>query len=440
MARLLGALALFAGSAHAASAASPSGVLTAAAAAPPLTANETKAGASANTVLAGASSPPPLPAAEVVYTIGDLITSGYTASDIATKRPPVSGAVQVDTKIVITNFMNLDQVSGSFEVQGTIMTVWKDLRLTMPTGATRVQLAAGDVWTPTYDFYNAVSYTTQASKIALIEWTDPAYKMYNYTGPTLVLTERFVATCAMRINFASYPFDKHALPIEIDLFGNPSEYVQYRTAEVVLMDGLSDPSWAINSAEGSIADVVKPTGLKYSRSTFHINVNRQWINKAFSIYVPLLFIFVLSYGSYYMDPAVLPARTALTIVSLLSSITYYGAIAAALPARGYLTYIDTYCICCIASCGIAVAIFLRVHWLSRCEKVPKKEGEEPPADSWLDKMMYSIPGYQEAPKSKRLDLMMHRIWPYFFVPTFFLIFYPMTDEWVIKGYQTSDFA
>jgi hypothetical protein len=397
-------------------------------------------------------------AASAVYTISDLISSSSSADSVKTTRPPTDGPLKVDCRVIITNFMNADQVKGTFEVQGTVMTVWQDSRLVMPSDTTRVQLETGDVWTPTHDYYNSVSTTIAASKVAYQTWDDKSFMIHEEQGATLVSTERFVGTFAMRMSFGTYPFDKHALPIQLDLFGNPSSAVEYRTVQVELKDGLEDPSWGIAGATSAISEVVKPTGLKYSRMTVHINVNRLWINKAFSIYTPLVFIYVLSYGSYFVDPGPLPARTALTIVSLLSAMSYYGAVSAQLPARGYMTFIDVYCVFCIASCGIAVALFLRVHWLMRLEK----KADFKPDDSWIDKLALGpqpeapdtkdeenptpapiaerLAGYKMAPPSGRLDILMRAIWPWFFFPTFLLIIVPMVSEFIVNDFQVSDFA
>lgn len=311
-------------------------------------------------------------ATDAVYDIAALLTGNFSLADMKLQRPP-GMPVEVNVTLVISNVVSIDQILGSMAVQGTVVLSWKDSRIAIPEGTDRVQLQPDDVWVPQIDYYNLYDRKDLvAVKLAL-----------NRVGSTnesvITHTERFAGLFSFRMNFVYYPFDKHALPVQLELFGNPREYVALAHPTVKLLDGaVSGSLWTARDAYCELEQTTKVTGLTYDRFVARINMERSPISMMADTYSPLVLILLISYTSYYIDPAAVPARTAITIISLLCAITFYDRVAAKMPETSYITWLDVYCILTIVSCCVSIMVFVFVHYRLRKAKQspPPKDAEE----------------------------------------------------------------
>lgn len=255
-------------------------------------------------------------------------------------------------------------------------------------------------------------------------------------------TQRFVGTFAVRMDYTYYPGDKHALPLEIELFGNPSDTVQFNRswASCTMLDGAASSSlWHISSVDWGVATVIKPsTGLGYDRLTVHFNTERVLMAYLLTTYLPLILLLLVAWCTFYLDPKAVPARTALTIICLLASVTYYGTVKADLPTVGYFTYLDIFCVMVIMGAVISIFSFVRVHyWIRRGmaqhdEKKSKNDlaliSEMEPGDST---------DYEE--RAPNFDKFCRRSFPIYIFFSCFLILVPIIRSFS-DTYDHSDLA
>ena len=256
--------------------------------------------------------PPVLRTDDDILDISDVIVGGLEMSRL--KLRPKSSVV-VNATIVVTDIPLISSDDERAQFQGQLVMMWRDNRLELPHGQSRIQLQPNDVWTPQVDFYNSIgSVTIPATKLALLNVKDRSY---------LVKTMRFFGSFASRTDGTYFPFDRQMLPIVIEMFGNPAEAVRF---DEELHQGLLEhvPSakddFHVDGIRNHLSLVPKVTGRTYSRLSVNVLVTRKWINKIFPCYAPVTILLVLCCLSVYVDPASVPARTTLTIVCLLSSI------------------------------------------------------------------------------------------------------------------------
>jgi hypothetical protein len=225
------------------------------------------------------------------------------------------------------------------------------------------------------DFYNGVDKWT--STIA-----DKTSLLRRGLGGVLTRTLRFNAQLTMRMDFTFYPGDKHALPIEVEIFSNPSNVVMFSESRVFLSEAASDlDMWSLTGVDWAVTEVIKPsTNLMYSRMTVHIEASRILTAYIFNLYGPMLLLQLISWGSIFIDPRAVPARTAVNIITVLSSYTFYQHVTQDLTKTGYVTIIDIVSVLTILQSALALAVFLRVHWLLRQKGKGPKEAGAPVVD------------------------------------------------------------
>jgi len=319
----------------------------------------------------------------------DLLVNNATQHDVAHIRPPTEtghGPLPIAISVTLTNVFKIEETASTFSAEGQVVLQWRDPRLGMPTGVTRVQLLDNDVWAPQIDFYNDIGeIRLPATKTSLL----------GEPGQALVTkTMRFVGDFAMRMNFLYYPGDKHALPLEIELFGNPSDAAFFNSSSVAMMPGaVGSTIWSVDDVVWRIDDVPKPsTGLSYSRLVVNLKTSRDITAYIFNLFLPILLMLFITWFTFFIDPRAVPARAGLTITALLVSYTFYNHVQEDLPTCGYMTYTDLFCIFAIVGGVAALLLFIRVHWLLRLasdNKPPDMVHKQPPIDykaraEWAD--------------------------------------------------------
>jgi uncharacterized protein YsxB (DUF464 family) len=359
-----------------------------------------------------------------VLDITDVMMDGI---DMKMLQLRPKSSVLVNATIVITDIPLISSDDERAEFQGQLVMMWRDPRLKLPNGQSRIQLNDHDVWSPQVDFYNVIgAVKIPAIKMALLQVRDRSY---------LVKTQRFFGSFASRTDGTYFPFDRQMLPIVVEMFGNPAEAVAF---DPDLYQGLLEhvPSakddFHVDGIRTSLTNVPKVTGRQYSRLAINVLVTRKWVNKIFPCYAPVTILLILCCMSVYIDPASVPARTTLTIVCLLSSIMIHSHLEQGAPGFSYTDALGVWTIVCAAG---SVALFLRVHWLRQTEDVAwkirmeKLAGEPEPEefkDNSTKKMLRKLGmlGREESPPSKRVDEVA-RVWmPAIFVVEIILFIIP----------------
>ena len=285
-----------------------------------------------------------------VLDISDVLEDGI---DMKMLQLRPKSSVLINATIVITDIPLISSDDERAEFQGQLVMMWRDPRLKLPAGHSRIQLNDKDVWSPQVDFYNVIgAVKIPATKLALLSANDRSY---------LVKTQRFFGSFASRTDGTYFPFDRQMLPIVIEMFGIGAFVMRgagctvndlwdrdvdgrvERTRGRPLATGAATPAEAVafdpdlyqgllehvpsakddfhvDGIRTSLTNVPKVTGRSYSRLAINVLVTRKWVNKIFPCYAPVTILLLLCCMSCYIDPASVPARTTLTIVCLLSSI------------------------------------------------------------------------------------------------------------------------
>lgn len=210
--------------------------------------------------------------------------------------------------------------------------------------------------------------------------------------------------------------------MEIELFGNPNNVLAIAYDKVLCAGALRSTAWTLQTAGSDLMSVLKPTGEYYDRQTVSFGVDRITFNFAVGIYLPMILVVLVSYGTFYVDPGAVPARAALVIISLLCSITLYQKIESGLPASGTLTWVDVFCLYAIILNTLAVPAFLLTH--HRIRTLQKKRLQNAQAKSPLKRLLKEGMDDDGSPHPDELDKWMRKWWPYLFAILILFILIP----------------
>ena len=252
------------------------------------------------------------------------------------------GPVKVQVGIYVLSVGNLDMTTGGYTI---------DFYLTLTCDRTCPE--------PQFDIMNA---------------TDEIYKdlqsatdgRYSY---------RVRADLATRLDLEDYPFDAHALTIEIEdkiLTTNELVY-EVDTAGTGVDKYVIVSGWDLNGLEtpdteddwhARVEDHIYPVfnNEGYSRYVFSLNISHPWQSSFLKGLFAAIVIIGVGMLSFLMPHDDAEDRLNLTAATLASAIFYHMTLTASVPPVGYLTYADQFMILqyifITIALGIAIALFL----------------------------------------------------------------------------------
>ena len=371
----------------------------------------------------------------------------------AVRQPPPARPVKVLTSIVLENLQEVDQKKEIFSMHGQLVFKWTDRRVRLPEGKSRALLdidlkkaSGGALWTPATVYVNGLQYKEEPKLVLL-------------PGSELVLVRRFHGSFAVRLFFFYFPLDIQVLPVAVEAYTEPSEVVTLQPGKVYRRTQDQGGQWKVinMTLDASVARKIS-TGFDFDRVTAHIYVQRRWSKFRMTILLPQIVLLLLSYTTYFVDPTVLPARTALVMITLLSTLGYASSAQSELPTTGYMIWLDAVNAMVIFSSATAVLITVIVFWNNRKDGahlcVPgtfekalqwkKEEGKYDLSDDTTtahEQYLHDVvPGRQHL--ARRIDLACRVLWPVFtslLILIIFVLWPIMHGGFRDQEYARSDF-
>jgi gamma-aminobutyric acid receptor subunit rho len=256
----------------------------------------------------------------------------------APKQGPLT-ALNVSVGSVFKVLESVSAPTGSFRAVFQVSFGWNDPRLAFnttshnngcfPSQATNYPSGVLDeIWTPAYYFSNQIDSFGTATKFLRIKYTGDV---------TLIITEGVEASCDF--TFARMPFDRQKCFARLVFLIPQHEAVIESTppgtsAVVVPYDeGLGGTEeWSIVSVSSTAGSSRDPPNGSTLQFEFEIErASSYWVG---FVLAPSIFLVMLSYGTFYIQRTVAPARAAFCFVCYLTMINLTNGALASLPKLG----------------------------------------------------------------------------------------------------------
>ena len=151
--------------------------------------------------------------------------------------------------------------------------------------------------------------------------------------------ERFTTDLQVDFDFRQYPFDTQTFEIRIDaLF--PEEFHHYATLEgfAEISPEHGEDEFRLTEFETSISSTSDSSGLTFSRFIFSYEAPRHLSYYAFSIFIPILLIIIVSWITFFLKDY--GQRIEVASANLLLFIAFSWSLSENYPRLGYLTFLD----------------------------------------------------------------------------------------------------
>lgn len=308
----------------------------------------------------------------------DLPAQGGTQNTTGATNTATDGVVgTLKTKRVKVNFYlnsvsNINDELGAYDVDLWLDLFWYDDAL---AGKTIDQVDTSTLWTPKAEFVNARNVTT------LYESFDDGLE----EDTNVRLSRRLAVTFFTNFNLRHFPFDQQTLVLKLESNEYDSSQVLFDFAALEQPPAHSEQAfvqpiplgkyfsndtdlqgWTLGSSQ--IAEQIRVLPYdKSSWSQFRIEITAARLYEPYlwKVLVLLLFLLLLIWSVFWIEPLELRYRLLLLCTLLLSLTTLDYKMVQILPQTSYMTVLDLYIALCYALLAVAALVTVLVKGL--CE-------------------------------------------------------------------------
>ncbi|KAL3936714.1 MAG: hypothetical protein SGBAC_008033 [Bacillariaceae sp.] len=257
--------------------------------------------------------------------------------------PNPNGPTIVDIGLYIHNIFNLDPGKSTFEMEGYLDLIWCDphTKFEGENGKDRHTFLERDaakeleaIWWPAITFVNEKGKRVTENQEVIIE-----------SDGTVEYREKFKVTLYTNYDMTQFPFDKQVLRAEIESFAWNSEQMQFHIEEdlVGFSDDFEIPEQTMTHIEEHLETVMEARDRHpFSELVTEIYVYRDpvfYINK---VCIPLSLIVAISWAVFWMDPADLADRMAISFTGVLTSAAYQFVVTDVVPRHVNNTFLANF--------------------------------------------------------------------------------------------------
>lgn len=179
-------------------------------------------------------------------------------------------------------------------------------------------------------------------------------------------TYRVLANLYDNINLKAYPFDAHALSIQLEDKTRGARDVVYQPdpENSGIDPDVTIVGWELHGWDArSVVHEYKVFGENYSRFVFTVSLRRITLTAILKAFLPAAFIVLIGLLSLLLRPDKVAARLGLNTSTLLGAVMFHLAVTSQIPPVGYLTFADKFMLASYLVLGLALlsTIFLMRH-------------------------------------------------------------------------------
>jgi len=289
----------------------------------------------------------------VLFLLLALISISWTsASAQASQTPKVSGVnmlrpgagdgpTEVSVAMWLVDIDSINSSNQNFVANVFVALHWKDERLAHSKDVYE-NYSVDQVWTPGVQI---------ANEIGIVRRTFPESVDVAPDG-TVKYMQRFVGPFSQPLRLEDFPFGTQTFRLQLVSPGNYSDEVKFVRNKSWIDDGvpkaggishnISLPDWNIESYNTLSEPYVVSPQIENAGYVFEFVARRDVRHYIWKVLLPLLFIVMMSWAVFWIDPSNSGTQIAVAMTSMLTLIAYRFAIDTQVPKVPYMTRLDQF--------------------------------------------------------------------------------------------------
>jgi hypothetical protein len=269
----------------------------------------------------------------VALFVGVLMGQAAAQTEIA--RPDSAGGpTRVQVSIGVLDLTEIKATSQSKSADVFMLAAWHDPRLVHP-GPGVITKSLDDVWHPQLQLTGRRKVSPLLPRVVEIS-----------PDGEVVYRQRIWGETSQRLELREFPFDEQTLEFRLLAMGYSPAEIEFTSHEKYptgMATDISLSDWEVLSSAVDIAPYQPMEHVKPLASYgFRIEVDRRSNIIVSNMIVPLLFIVMMSWAVFWLDPDLAGVQVSVATTSMLTLIAYRFMIASELPRIPYMTRLDVF--------------------------------------------------------------------------------------------------
>ncbi len=269
-----------------------------------------------------------------------LLAAIAAATPLAAQQPRAVrpdkdlGATRVTLTIGIIDFIEIDALDESFDIDFVLSARWKDERLAWSGDdeTSTMIYHLDEVWHPRLTILNARDLSPMFPR-----------ELEVTRDGTVHFLQRLQGSLTASLDLADFPFDRQRLDVRlVDVRYSPQEIAfEIDEARIMMLPSATLAGWQIQLAPATIEPLLMGQR-QLAGLTFGIEADREEGHFIFTTLVPLSLIVLMAWMVFWIDPSLMPSQVGLSTAAVFSLMAYRTAVRLSLPAVSYLTRADIF--------------------------------------------------------------------------------------------------
>ncbi|XP_068759214.1 glycine receptor subunit alpha-2-like isoform X1 [Montipora capricornis] len=276
---------------------------------------------------------------EVMYCDSEVMTTLFIDYDRTTHPNLEEGTpTKIRSSIDIESFANIEEANMEFKVHAYFREYWTDLRLAGKSNRTQI-LRGGDIskiWKPDPYCYNA----RESNLMIPDEELHSSVKVSPSGDIMMSIGAVILASCVM--NLEDYPLDSQTCHLELGSYAYTADHIIYEWIPGEVGVGSKEMAQFEYKGAKLSSDVKDYSTGNFSTITVTFLFQRRLGYFLIHVYLPDIFVVILSWIAFWMEKDDIGNRMALGITTILTIMFLHGSLNAALPQVSYPKALDWY--------------------------------------------------------------------------------------------------
>ncbi|KAM4035260.1 gamma-aminobutyric acid receptor subunit pi [Anomaloglossus baeobatrachus] len=207
-----------------------------------------------------------------------------------------------------------------------------------------------------------------------------------YYNGTVLYAIRITTTVACNMDLTKYPMDKQTCKLQLESWGYNVKDLRYKwlrgNNSVYGMNTLQLAQYTLEKYYTEVSTGKDETGT-YPRLTLYFVFKRNIIYFILETYVPSSLLVILSWISFWISKASVPARTCIGVTTVLAMTTMLVGSRSTLPAaKCFVKAIDVYLGICFTFIFGALLEYAVIHYCAEKHAAMKEKEKKIPPEEW----------------------------------------------------------
>ncbi|CAB3363870.1 glycine receptor subunit alpha-4-like [Cloeon dipterum] len=304
-----------------------------------------------------------------------LVSTGaidfWSLDDDYNKNLPPGKNMVVSVSLFINRVSSVDENKEEIAIDVFLQVYWQDPRVHLLGNRDHVELT----WAQRHSFWVPDLYIRQLRDMRMVQVFQEMASMRLYANSTFRVSIGATVIIKCDMDFDLYPLDIQRCAVDFSSYKYTVDDMTFRWRDDPALsfpsdfgDGYRLPKYVVSFAAETEEQVIYYGEGNHSTARLMITLGRELQSYLLETYLPSSLFVIISWGSFIVNPELVPGRMVLLVTTLLSLVTMFDTVRNNSPNALELKCIEVWLISCILFVFVALLEYFVVLFAMRYDK------------------------------------------------------------------------